>query len=83
MFKELKNSYYNEEHKYFSIDGWLTENQNEEGISIAKVYKDKVEYKKDSYAKLPEVIDIVEKTKTKFIKKSHCNQYERICLHMK
>lgn len=68
MFKELRNNYYNEEKEYYSIDGWRTMNDNEEGKVLAKVYKDRVEYTRPNYEFLPEVIEIVEETKTFFNK---------------
>lgn len=66
MFRELKNNYYNEEKEYYSIDGWRTMNQDEEGIVVAKVYKDKVEYTRPNYELIPEVSKIVEETKSFF-----------------
>lgn len=66
MFRELRNDYYNEEEGFYSIDGWRTMNDNEEGIVVAQVYKDRVEYRRPNYAFLPEVIEIVEETKKFF-----------------
>lgn len=66
MFKELRNGYFNEKDGYYSIDGWRTMNQDEEGVVVARVYKDKVEYTRPNYESLPEVIEIVEETKTFF-----------------
>lgn len=66
MFKELRNDYFNEEKKFYSIDGWRTMNDNEEGIVVAKVYADRVEYTRANYEHLPEVQEIVEETKKNF-----------------
>lgn len=66
MFAELRNDYYDPDEKCYCIDGWRTSNNNEEGIVIARVYKDKVTYKRPNYATLNQVIEIVEETKKLF-----------------
>lgn len=54
---EIRNDFYDEEEQKVYIDGWLTDDENEEGVVIAKVnYKTKkIEYlddaaKTDEYA---------------------------------
>lgn len=56
-YSEIRNDFYDDEEQKVYIDAWLTEDDNEEGVVIAKVnYKTKeVEYldndaKTDSYA---------------------------------
>lgn len=56
-YGEIRNDFYDEEEKKVYIDAWFTEDDNEEGVVIAKVnYKTKeVEYlddnaKTDEYA---------------------------------
>lgn len=66
MFKEVKNKYYNENEGFYSIDAWRTSNQDEEGIVVAKVYKDKVVYTRDNYKDIPEIIEKVNEAKTFF-----------------
>lgn len=66
MFKEVKNTYYNENEGFYSIDAWRTSNQDEEGIVVAKVYKDKVVYTRDNYENVPEIIEKVNEAKTFF-----------------
>ena len=59
MFKEVRNDFYDEDKKCYVIDAWRTNNDNEEGVVVAEVYKDKVIYMKENYKDLPEVIDAV------------------------
>lgn len=66
MFAELRNNYFDEKNGFYSIDGWRTMNDNEEGIVVAKVYKDRVEYTRPNYEHLPEVKEVVEETKKLF-----------------
>lgn len=61
-YGEIRNDFYDDEEQKVYIDAWFTEDDNEEGVVIAKVnYKTKeVEYldndaKTDSYAQ--EIID--------------------------
>ena len=56
-YAEIRNDFYDEEEKNVYIDAWLTEDENKEGVVIAKVnYKTKeVKYldndaKTDEYA---------------------------------
>ena len=56
-YAEIRNDFYDDEEQKVYIDAWLTEDDNEEGVVIAKVsYKTKeIEYldndaKTDSYA---------------------------------
>jgi hypothetical protein len=37
---EIRNDYFDEEEGCICIDAWLTDNPNEEGTVIAKVYED-------------------------------------------
>lgn len=67
MFKELKNGFYNNLEKCYCIDGWLTNNQDEEGKVLARVYRDKVEYTNPKYADIPEIKTLVEEAKSRFI----------------
>lgn len=59
MFKEVRNDFYDEDKGCYVIDAWRTDNDNEEGIVVAEVYRDKVVYTKESYKDLPEVIEVV------------------------
>lgn len=45
-YAEIRNDFYDEEEKNVYIDAWLTEDENEEGVVIAKVnYRTKaIEY---------------------------------------
>lgn len=38
---EIKNYYFDDEEKCYLIDAWVTDDQNEEGSVIAKVYEDR------------------------------------------
>ena len=56
-YEEIRNNFYDEDEQKVYIDAWFTEDDNEEGVVIAKVdYKTKeIEYldndaKTDSYA---------------------------------
>lgn len=40
IWKELHNTYYSESEKAICIDGWTTDDDNEEGTVIAKIHTD-------------------------------------------
>jgi hypothetical protein len=55
-WNEITSDYFNEDEQCVYIEGFLTEDENEEGIVIAKVHDDRIEYtdtdaKTDIYAK--------------------------------
>jgi acyl-CoA synthetase (AMP-forming)/AMP-acid ligase II len=60
---EIRNDYYDEKEECYTIDAWLSANDNEEGKTIAKVFADKnkgtmyldTEARTDKYAQ--EMID--------------------------
>lgn len=63
MFKELRNDFYDDDKECYYIDGWKTNNDNEPGVIVAMVYKDKVVYTENQYKYLPNVKKIIEETK--------------------
>lgn len=66
MFAEIRNDFFDEDEDCYHIDAWFTDDDCEPGITIAKVYKDKVEYTDDIYEKSIQVLEVVNETKEYF-----------------
>ena len=63
---EIKNTYYDENLKCYCIDIWRTSNQDEEGKTIAKVYKDRVEFYSEKAKEDERVLKAIDEAKTFF-----------------
>ena len=68
IWGEIRNDYYDEDEDCIYIDAWITDNDNEEGKTIAVVYKDNVayadiraKYNKNAQEIINEAIEIIKK----------------------
>ena len=55
-FAEIRTDFYDEIEKFWSVDAWRTDNENEEGVVVAKVFADRVEFTEDTFAECMDVI---------------------------
>lgn len=62
-FAEIRYDFYDENEKCITIDTWKTDDDNEEGIVVAKVYKDKVEFVQSESEYHIDVLEAIEKAK--------------------
>ena len=53
---QYRYDYYDDVQKCHTIDGWKTSDDNEEGIVIAKVFADRVEFSDTDYANCLDVL---------------------------
>ena len=61
MFAEVRCTYFDDGLREWFIDGWKTDNDNEEGVIVATINEDtfEVNYRKAEYKKDPIVLEVV------------------------
>lgn len=75
MYAELRRDYHNEEENYITIDGWKTDDDNEEGEIVAFVYPERVVYV-DNGARLNEEVNELIKEAQEELRE--CDYYSQI-----
>lgn len=66
MFSEIRNDFYDEDEGCYYVDVWFTCDDSEPGITIAKVYRDRVEYTNEDYKDCLQVLEAINETKGYF-----------------
>ena len=66
-FGEIRYDYYDDVQKCHTIDGWKTSDDNEEGVVIAKVFADRVEFSDTDYANCLDVLRAIEIVKNEMV----------------
>ena len=54
-FAEIRIDFYDDTEKFWSVDAWRTDDENEEGVVVAKVFEDHVEYTESEYKEYMDV----------------------------
>lgn len=55
-FSEIRTDHYDETEGFWSVDAWRTMDDNEEGVVVAKVYEDRIEYTEPLYEECMDVL---------------------------
>ncbi len=66
-FGEIRYDYYDDVQQCHTIDGWKTSDDNEEGVVIAKVFADRVEFSDTDYANCLDVLRAIEIVKNEMV----------------